>query len=147
MKTQTSKAVIDRMNALCGEALASPEGFHVEADSPREAMKLRQQIYAARMELRKRDPSDASPVCQIELRLEGSVLSLLKPGTIINRFKITDISSGKEVQIEAKLPEVSFSDEDLLDVMIRMAQKSGPGNYEAAAREWLSSGKKPAEFE
>ena len=137
MKKQTSQAVIDRMNTLCEAAMASPEGLRIETDSPREARKLRQQIYAARLELRKRNPSDASAVCLVDLKLEDTVLLILKPCAIINSFKITDIASGEAKKITPAAP----SEEDILDLMIKMATKHGPGNYEAEAKDWFANGK------
>jgi hypothetical protein len=140
LKKQTSQSVIDRMNALCEAALASPEGLKIETDSPREAMKLRQQIYSARLELRKRNPSDTSAVCSVELKLSASQLLILKPGALLNQFKITDISSNEEVKISS--PK-SFSEEEIFDMMLKIASLRGPGDYEAEAKQLLLLGKEP----
>lgn len=146
----TSDALIERMQILCNRAMATEEGIKIQTSSESEAIRLRQQIYAARREVRKRNPTDTSPVSIVELRINTDHLLILKPGALTSQWHISDIATGKQISAVPKEEEIKevlrsntriITDAEVFDVMLRLAEKKGPGDHETEARAWLESGK------
>lgn len=149
----TSDSLIERMQHLANTAMKTEDGLRVNTGSRSESLRLRQQIYAARRETRKRNPEDTSPISVVELRLEDDYLLILKPGALTGKFKITDLKTGKEVSVvpteqdtKEILSQRKITDADILEMMLKIAEKKGPGDHEKEAKDWLNSGKTPNQY-
>lgn len=150
----TSDSLIERMQHLANMAMKTEDGLRIETGSRSESLRLRQQIYAARRETRKRKPEDTSPISVVELRVEEDHLLILKPGALTSQFKITDIKTGQPVSAVPTAEDTKeilsnvrkITDADILEMMLKIAEKKGPGNHEQEALDWLHSGKTPNQY-
>lgn len=143
-----SNDLIARMTVLAEKVMNSDSGLVVETKTSSEAVRLRNQIYAARRALRSKNPNDNSALSVIEMRVEPTGLKLFKPGTIIQEFQIRDLKTGQQVTIDNAAPMKVFDlSEDLVfEMMMKLAEKNGPGDWEAEARNLLLSGVTPGTF-
>lgn len=143
-----SNDLIARMSVLAEKVMNSDSGLVVETKTTSEAVRLRNQIYAARRALRSKNPNDKSALSVIEMRVEPTGLKLFKPGTIIQEFQIRDLKTGEQITIENTVPMQTFdlSEDSIFDMMMKLAEKHGPGDWEAEARKLLLSGVTPNNF-
>ena len=143
----SDSSLVQPMAALAAKAMSLSKGLRVETNSNSEANRLRAQIYAARRLVRAKNSNDESPISLVELRLENNILWIFRPGGMLNRFNIVDAETGEQVTPEPTKADRMLgklltepTDEELLSMMIKIAEKKGPGNHEQEARELLAKG-------
>jgi hypothetical protein len=149
-----SNQMIERMQTLCMQAFESKEGLKIKTPSKSEALRLRQQIYAARRAIQKLHPGDTSPLSTIEMRLKEEILELLRPGALVSQFEIIDIATEKKIKLEysekdrklANETLLSFSEDQIFEMCLKIATKKGAGNHEEEARAWLLAGNKVEDY-
>ena len=97
MNTRLSPELIARLQALCKQATEREEGIRLNFSSPYEATKFRMRIYIARRALRRINSDDSSPICMVEMKLEGKSLLLFEQASSLADVEVLDAATGERL--------------------------------------------------
>jgi hypothetical protein len=142
-----SDEMISAMQEICSKAFAVKEFLRINAGSHSEALRLRQQIYSARRALKKINPQDTSPLSSVEMRIENTELHIMRPGAMLQKFQIFDGFSSEKVEIElGKNTLEVFSEDQIFEMSLIIAEIRGPGDHEEEAKDLLRRNISAKEF-